>query len=253
MFSRPIGRSGSTSCGRAELDPDPAARWVRFVFNSLRQNDSTGEEVRFHYEEPRRGVPFPWHDIYGYATLPNGFFAASARAIELANLLPAEVATATPEASPSIAPQSTAAGRPTADILDVTHPQENHPQVPDGGKNSKPMSSDTTGGAVRNEFAELLAAAEGLGVKGKELLVIKRIVHGQGSVTIADLGSACCWPNPDGNWNSMRRRLNKKLGPKCWELFRQDNEAKARKLAQPKRNQAKKSTAPKTDQARGRK
>ncbi len=76
----------------AYLDPNPVAKWVRFVFNSLRGNDPSGEEVCFNYESAVDRVLNPSEDIYGYATLKNGFFAASAKAIELAGLLPTPVA-----------------------------------------------------------------------------------------------------------------------------------------------------------------
>jgi hypothetical protein len=108
------------------------------------------------------------------------------------------------------------------------------------------------GGAVEPS-GELLGVAQELCIKGKELLVIQQIVSTQGMVTIADLGIKCDWPNPDDNWNSMKKRLNKKLGPKCWELYRLGNEAKAKQLSQPKRYPAKKSSTPKSGKVGGRK
>lgn len=38
VFHRPLG--GFVACIRAHLDPNPVAKWVRFVFNSLQGNDS---------------------------------------------------------------------------------------------------------------------------------------------------------------------------------------------------------------------
>ncbi len=82
----------------AHLDPNPVAKWVRFVFNSLRGNDPSGDEVCFNYMSVVGRAENPFEDIYGYATLKNGFFAASAKAIELARLLPVgtSITTATP-------------------------------------------------------------------------------------------------------------------------------------------------------------
>jgi hypothetical protein len=115
----------------------------------------------------------------------------------------------------------------------------------DTGWKSDQENAQAGGGAKADgELHDLLAAARGLNIKGKELLVIEQIIKGQGSVALTDLSVVCSWKNPDDNWNSMRNRLNKKLGPKCWQLYRHDNEAKAKKLAQPKRPQAKKTTTP---------
>ncbi len=85
LFSRLVQSGGVLTVPAAALNPDPVARWVRFVFYMHRANDPTGGAgVRFL--DPPTPTPFP--DLYGYATLPTGLFEASARAIEFANLLP---------------------------------------------------------------------------------------------------------------------------------------------------------------------
>lgn len=59
------------------LTADPVARWMRFVFNA----DGLADKRLFH----TTGRPA---EVYGYATLPDGLFAASVRAIEQSGLLP---------------------------------------------------------------------------------------------------------------------------------------------------------------------
>lgn len=88
MFHRPIAPNGRMCLPAPALDPDPAAKWVRFVFNSLLQNDQSGKEVRVHFQELPAGTVQVFPDICGFATFRVGFFTASARAIELAGLLP---------------------------------------------------------------------------------------------------------------------------------------------------------------------
>jgi hypothetical protein len=78
------------SVGCSGLDPNPVARWVRFVFNSLRATDPGGDSVAVQFLDPPPDRRNPFPVLYGYAALPNGFFAASARAIERAGLLPAQ-------------------------------------------------------------------------------------------------------------------------------------------------------------------
>ena len=88
MFHRPIFPNGQICLPAPALDPDPAAKWVRFVCNSLLANDPSGEEVSVHFQDLPAGAPEVFPDIFGFATFRIGFFAASARAIELAGLRP---------------------------------------------------------------------------------------------------------------------------------------------------------------------
>lgn len=87
MFRRQLAPGAHTLApGPAALNPDPTARWVRFVFNALRELDPTGGLVEVRFIGPP-GVS----EVYGSAALPGGFFVASARAIEVAGLLPSPV------------------------------------------------------------------------------------------------------------------------------------------------------------------
>ncbi len=107
MFARPMagnglppGVVGEWQTGCSALSPHPVARWVRFVFNVLRELDPSGGSVEEAFLGPPPDARNPFPDLYGYATLPGGLFAASARAIELAGLLPAPAA---PPARPAVA------------------------------------------------------------------------------------------------------------------------------------------------------
>ena len=68
------------------LNPDPLTRWVRFVCNANRALDTKQEFVAFHYPSDSQ-ANHTFRDLYGYVTFPQGFLAASARAIELAELV----------------------------------------------------------------------------------------------------------------------------------------------------------------------
>ncbi len=124
------------------------------------------------------------------------------------------------------------------------------------GQEAEKQRTSTTplaDGSDADASAELLGVAATLGLKGIELQVVQRIVAGRGSVPIVDLATLCKWENQDDNWNSTRKRLNNKLRSKGWELYRHDNQAKVKRLAQPKSTTAKKTTAPKSSKAGGRK
>jgi hypothetical protein len=112
------------------LNPDPVARWVRFVCNALRAHDPQEEYVRFHYPD----TPAPTHpvrDLFGYVTFPVGFFAASARAIEVAGLV-AEPAEAGGVSSP--VPGSAVAADPGASKAESLAPGvPSAPPVPTPG------------------------------------------------------------------------------------------------------------------------
>ena len=123
MFHRQLG--GHVVSSRAHLDPSPVAKWVRFVFNSLRENESSGDEVCFNYESAVDRVLNPFEDIYGYATLKNGFFAASAKAIELAGLLPTPVASSSGPAS-----QASETGDSPSPIMVTANPSSPQPSKP---------------------------------------------------------------------------------------------------------------------------
>ncbi len=64
------------------LSPGPVQRWLRFVFSTL--NRLRPDELQIRWGTPVGATS------YGLATLKQNIFAASALAIELANLLPAE-------------------------------------------------------------------------------------------------------------------------------------------------------------------
>lgn len=107
LFARPMtdglppGVVAGSRVGCSALNPRPAARWVRFVFNSLRANDPDGRSVEVRFLDPTPDPRNPFPDVFGYAALPNGFFTASARAIELAGLLPSTTPPATDADAPS--------------------------------------------------------------------------------------------------------------------------------------------------------
>ena len=91
------------------LNPDPVARWIRFVFNTLHEHaDDTDVQVQFE------NAIGPWNDLVGRASLTKDLFAASARAIELAGLIPtlAEVGTPPKSSSPTGPPKKRKSGMP---------------------------------------------------------------------------------------------------------------------------------------------
>lgn len=129
LFSRPApeerlppGVVAGWSVGCSGLDPNPVARWVRFVCNTLRGIEPTRGMVEVRLLDPPAPTTFP--DLYGYATLPGGLYAASARAIEVAALLP------TPHNPPSVpAADGGSAGptiRPAEDILAAATAERAH-------------------------------------------------------------------------------------------------------------------------------
>lgn len=91
------------------LTSDPVARWMRFVFNT----DGVADKRTFH----TAGRPT---EVYGYAALPDGLFAASVRAIEQAGLLPPPVV----DFPPAVEPPEPQLTTPADDHADLDGPFE---------------------------------------------------------------------------------------------------------------------------------
>jgi len=105
-------------CGTPYLNPDPAARWVRFVFNRLRDDRVS---IRWH-DKPSRRAGFI-EPLYGNAVLDCNFAAASALAIQRAGLVcgrPASIAAApgTPQPANSRAPKKRGRRRVNNSLID---------------------------------------------------------------------------------------------------------------------------------------
>ena len=101
------GYSFGLGCGTPYLNPDPAARWVRFVFNVL--ND-TRVDVRWR-DKPTGRVQFI-EPLYGDAVLNCDFAAASALAIQRAGLVRRGQAAHLPESVDQTATPRHGRGRP---------------------------------------------------------------------------------------------------------------------------------------------
>jgi hypothetical protein len=90
---RPVLFSPSHGEPPPVVNPDPVARWMRFVFNTKGVADRQLFRSENHPAE-----------VYGHANLPGGILVASVRAIELAGLLPnpsAVAANAAPTSRPA--------------------------------------------------------------------------------------------------------------------------------------------------------
>ena len=104
------GLAFGVSCGIPYLAPDPAARWVRFVFNLLRDDCV---EIRWR-DKPTGPADFV-RPLYGDAVMRCEFAAASAIAIKRAGLVsrrPAVVASPPPQQVERTDPPRNPRGRP---------------------------------------------------------------------------------------------------------------------------------------------
>jgi len=101
------GYSLGFDCGTPYLNPDPAARWVRFVFNRLRRDRVS---IRWH-DKPTGGAGFA-EPLYGDAVLDCDFSAASAVAIQRAGLVRRGPAVPPPGRVNQPGPPRPARGRP---------------------------------------------------------------------------------------------------------------------------------------------
>ena len=90
----------------AYLNPDPAARWARFVFRALR-----GDGVAVRWGNPPAGPADFDRPLYGDAVLAADFAAASAMAIERAGLLRRAQPVALTETGPAPPPDGPEGGR----------------------------------------------------------------------------------------------------------------------------------------------
>jgi hypothetical protein len=74
------------------------------------------------------------------------------------------------------------------------------------------------------KLTKLLASAQKLQVKGKELDAVQKVCDGGGSVSRADLALKLNWePLYDDKWGSLRSRLNLKFRPQGWHFYRLKN------------------------------
>lgn len=100
------------------------------------------------------------------------------------------------------------------------------------------MQVNISGGTVNfagNEKKkhELVELAEKLRLIGKQKHVVVQVAETDDlKYPIADLALELKWPNPEDNFNSIRKELNKKFDPHGWKFERDDGEATAIKIGQ---------------------
>jgi hypothetical protein len=70
-------------------------------------------------------------------------------------------------------------------------------------------------------------------LKGQERAVIEALCDANGELSLADVKARCDWQDPiESSWNSLRTRLNKKLGRLRWRLITRDRTARLTKQSQ---------------------
>ena len=81
-----------------------------------------------------------------------------------------------------------------------------------------------------DRFAPLRALVDELRLSGNEAATVVAICDGNGRATITDRGVKFEWSNPLDNWNSTRKRLNRKFKGRGLRFFTHDNRAAAEPL-----------------------
>ncbi len=78
-----------------------------------------------------------------------------------------------------------------------------------------------------DQFSALRSLVRTLRLKGNEADAVRALCDGMGEVDLSVLTLTFGWKNPGDNWNSMRKRLNRKYRKHGWQFITHDNKAVA--------------------------
>ena len=164
----PNGISFGQSCGMAYLNPEPTARWVRFVFNFLQQRNDC--DLSIEWESDPIYIRGGYEPLYGSAFFDKGFANACVRAIDhLLETLPSpENSESRAGETPLAKPEETPPAIP-ANALGEQKPSITVPPVPERKKGGTDALDDLAEKilllpkARRNAYQQYLEARKILG------------------------------------------------------------------------------------------